>query len=64
LLNIIINAIEVMEPGKGILKINAVGEKGKCIITIEDNGTGISEEILTGFLSHSTVPSQTEWDWV
>jgi signal transduction histidine kinase len=44
LLNIIINAIEVMEPGKGVLKIGAEEKDHRCLITIEDNGIGISEE--------------------
>ncbi len=44
LLNIIINAVEVMAPGKGILKVGAEEREHRCLITIEDNGTGISEE--------------------
>ncbi len=47
LLNIIINAIEVMKPGKGILKIGAEERDHRCYITIEDNGTGISEENIS-----------------
>lgn len=44
LLNIIINAIEAMEENKGILKISTFSEKDKCIVIIEDNGIGMSEE--------------------
>lgn len=45
-LNIIVNAIEAMEAGKGVLKIKTEKRKNKCVITISDNGTGISEESL------------------
>jgi PAS domain S-box-containing protein len=44
LLNIIINAVEAMEAGKGVLKISSDLEDEKCVIRIADNGTGISEE--------------------
>ena len=42
-LNIIINAIEAMEPDKGVLKISTKAEEGYCIVTITDNGTGMDE---------------------
>ncbi|HRO47736.1 CHASE3 domain-containing protein [Agriterribacter sp.] len=45
-LNIIVNAIEAMEPGKGILTILTYGEHDKCIIEIEDNGSGMDSETL------------------
>ncbi|RFM35762.1 hybrid sensor histidine kinase/response regulator [Chitinophaga silvisoli] len=44
LLNIIINAIEAMTPGKGVLTINTERLKDKAVITISDNGPGIPEE--------------------
>jgi PAS domain S-box-containing protein len=47
LLNIIVNAIEAMEPDKGILTITTKGEEGKCIIIIEDNGAGIPKENIS-----------------
>ncbi|MBC7904857.1 MAG: response regulator [Gemmatimonadaceae bacterium] len=46
-LNIIINAIEAMEEEKGQLSISLVSEKSQHIISIADNGTGISEENLS-----------------
>ena len=46
LLNIIINAVEAMPPGKGILKLTTKITDGKCMVTIEDNGTGINKEML------------------
>ena len=46
-LNIIINAIEAMEPGKGILHVDTKTEKGKCFVTITDNGTGMDENALS-----------------
>ena len=45
-LNLYVNAIEAMEPGKGILKIKTKGENGKCVVEITDNGEGMTEEQL------------------
>jgi len=45
-LNLIVNAVEAMEPGKGILKIRTKGEAGKCVVEISDNGHGMTEEQL------------------
>jgi signal transduction histidine kinase len=45
-LNIIVNAIEAMEPGKGILEIVTHGEENKCVVEITDNGYGMTEEQL------------------
>lgn len=47
LLNIIINAIEAMTPGKGLLTLQTVQQRDKAIITIGDNGPGIPEETKT-----------------
>jgi signal transduction histidine kinase len=49
LLNIIVNAIEAMEPNKGILEITTTTSKinSTCIIIIKDNGVGMSEEFLS-----------------
>ena len=46
-LNIIINAIEAMEPDKGVLKISTKAEEGHCIVTITDNGIGMDEMELS-----------------
>ncbi len=46
-INIMVNAIEAMEDDKGILKIITRGEDDKCVIEIEDNGCGMTEEQLT-----------------
>jgi len=40
--NIIINAIEAMPTAKGELKITTSSNDGTCMVTIEDNGIGIS----------------------
>jgi len=45
-LNIIVNAIEAMEPGKGILKLRTAGESDHCNIYISDNGHGMDEDAL------------------
>lgn len=45
-LNIIVNGIEAMEPGRGILKIKTFVQNDKCIIEISDNGSGMDEEAL------------------
>lgn len=47
LLNIIINAIEAMSPGKGELDIYTSRHNDKAIIQISDNGVGIPEEMKT-----------------
>ena len=45
-LNIIINALEAMQPGKGVLKLDAVLTGGSIIIRIADNGKGIQHDDL------------------
>jgi signal transduction histidine kinase len=40
-LNIIVNAVEVMEDGNGILKVITKEENGKCVVEIQDNGIGM-----------------------
>lgn len=44
ILNIIINAIEAMEPEKGILTIQTKKWGNECMISIADNGCGMSKE--------------------
>ncbi|HTI90581.1 MAG TPA: ATP-binding protein [Puia sp.] len=46
-LNIIVNAIEAMEPGSGILQLKTFTKDDKCVISITDNGPGIDEESLS-----------------
>jgi signal transduction histidine kinase len=46
-LNIIVNAIEAMEPGKGILEITTQIEQEHCKVTIKDNGSGMNEETVS-----------------
>lgn len=47
ILNIIVNAIEAMDKGKGILEITTTAMTGnKCRIDIHDNGCGMNEETL------------------
>jgi len=46
-LNIIVNAIEAMEPGKGILTITTKGEGNKCVLQIADNGGGMDKESMS-----------------
>ena len=46
-LNIIVNAIEAMEPGSGILQLKTFSRNDKCIISITDNGPGIDEESVS-----------------
>jgi signal transduction histidine kinase len=40
-LNLIVNAIEAMEPGKGIIQLRTATRDNKCVVTITDNGPGI-----------------------
>lgn len=44
LLNIIINAVEAMEPEKGLLKVSTRREDGQVVVCIADNGKGIAQE--------------------
>ncbi|WP_121356531.1 hybrid sensor histidine kinase/response regulator [Flavisolibacter nicotianae] len=46
-LNIIINAVEAMEPGNGILAISIDTSKNLHTVVIRDNGCGIPEENLS-----------------
>jgi signal transduction histidine kinase len=46
-LNIIVNAVEAMEPGRGILQLRTLAKDGKCVASITDNGPGIEEESLS-----------------
>ena len=43
-LNIVINAIEAMEKGKGILMLKTKLDGSKCVVEIIDNGAGMDEE--------------------
>ncbi len=43
-LNIIINAVEAMQTGKGVLKISSFTEGGNAVIALEDNGLGMDTE--------------------
>lgn len=46
-LNIILNAIEAMEEGKGILKLTVRSRPNVHEVVIADNGCGMSEEVST-----------------
>jgi signal transduction histidine kinase len=45
-LNIVVNAIEAMEPGKGVLNIKTQKLNQRCVAIITDNGTGMNKEQL------------------
>ena len=45
-LNLIVNAIEATEPGKGELYIRTDNRNDKCVVTIADNGAGMHEDDL------------------
>lgn len=47
LLNILINALEAMRPGDGVLELRTYAGDGKCFIVIKDNGVGIDEDALS-----------------
>jgi signal transduction histidine kinase len=46
LLNIVINAVEAMQPGNGVLKISTENKNGYIIASISDNGKGIAHDDL------------------
>lgn len=43
-LNIIVNAIEAMEPSSGILQLKTDSKENKCVVTITDNGPGMDPD--------------------
>jgi PAS domain S-box-containing protein len=43
-LNIVINAVEAMQPGKGVLKISTTSRDGRLVVSIADNGKGIAAD--------------------
>ena len=45
-LNILVNAIEAMQPQKGVLKIKTENNNKRCIVIISDNGKGMTKEEL------------------
>jgi PAS domain S-box-containing protein len=47
LLNVVINAIEAMEEGKGVLQLHLERQHHRAILKIGDNGCGISEEHIS-----------------
>jgi len=46
-LNIIVNAVEAMEPKEGVLTITTELKNNHCVVTISDNGKGIDDESLS-----------------
>ncbi|MBL0139091.1 MAG: hypothetical protein IPP86_11265 [Bacteroidetes bacterium] len=44
ILNIMLNGIEAMEEGKGLLSIESKRDEDFCVLTISDNGSGIKQE--------------------
>ena len=44
LLNVVINAVEAMEEGKGRLQMDLAALRHTAVLKIKDNGCGISEE--------------------
>lgn len=46
-LNIIVNAVEAMEPVIGVLRVSTMSRNDKCVIVITDNGPGIADESQT-----------------
>ena len=45
-LNIIVNGIEAMEKNKGVLTLTTKKDGDKCIVEIEDNGSGMDEDTI------------------
>ncbi|AHF14353.1 histidine kinase [Niabella soli DSM 19437] len=45
-LNIIVNAIEAMDEGGGILELTTLKQEDKCIVEVRDNGKGMDEDTL------------------
>jgi PAS domain S-box-containing protein len=47
LLNIVINAVEAMEEQTGVLSISLAEAEGRVLLTISDNGCGISDDNIS-----------------
>ncbi len=47
LLNVVINAVEAMEEGKGLLQLELIALRHTAMLKIADNGCGISEENIS-----------------
>ncbi len=45
-LNIVVNAIEAMEKGEGVLEVRTRRQDSRCVVEFKDNGTGIDEETI------------------
>lgn len=45
-LNIILNAVEAMDAGQGVLELRTIARDSKCVVLIKDNGHGIDQESL------------------
>lgn len=46
LLNVILNAVEAMDSGSGVLSLKTESRNNKCVVSISDNGHGIDRESL------------------
>ena len=46
-LNIIVNAIEAMDQGAGILQLQTISRDNKCVVAITDNGGGLDEKSMS-----------------
>lgn len=46
LLNVVLNAVEAMDSGEGVLTLTTENRNGKCVITISDNGHGMDKDAL------------------
>ena len=46
-LNIILNAVEAVDPQKGIITLTTQTKDDRCIVTISDNGKGMDKESLS-----------------
>ncbi|MDF2648816.1 MAG: signal transduction histidine kinase [Paenibacillus sp.] len=42
--NLLINAMDALEPGKGQITVTVLNEKKEVLVWVKDNGTGISKE--------------------
>ena len=60
-LNLIVNAIEAMEPEKGVLTLKTEHKNEHCVATISDNGQGIDSEGVSRLFEayYTTKPAGT-----
>jgi signal transduction histidine kinase len=62
-LNTIVKAIEAIVPDKGVLKLKTENREKQCVVTISDNGSGMSNESIARLFEPYFTSKQAVQDW-